>query len=190
METEELASLVGALRRSRDSELRERWQRSLPFGDAMFDRWDRAHDLGFGAGVSIYDSACVYGDVTVAEATWIGPFVVLDGSGGGLQIGAYCSISAGVHIYTHDTVLWALSGGAADRRTAPVVIGDCTYVGSQSVVAAGSHIGDHCVVSANSFVKGDVPARSVVAGTPAKVIGRVEGSGLAVAIRYDRDNGT
>jgi carbonic anhydrase/acetyltransferase-like protein (isoleucine patch superfamily) len=91
--------------------LRTRWSRSLAFADAIFDRWERAQTLGFGAGASIYDSAMDYGDVEVGAETWVGPFVVLDGSGGGLRIGEYCSISAGVQIYTHDTVFWALSGG-------------------------------------------------------------------------------
>ena len=33
-----------------------------------------------------YDSVLVIGDVQVGKNTWIGPFVVLDGSGG-LEIG-------------------------------------------------------------------------------------------------------
>jgi acetyltransferase-like isoleucine patch superfamily enzyme len=49
-------------------------------------------------------------DVTVGKNCWIGPNVILDGSGGGLFIGDYVDISAGVHIYTHDTVKRAISG--------------------------------------------------------------------------------
>ena len=78
----------------------------------------------FGDGASIYDSALVYGEVQAGEQTSIGPYTLLDGSGGGIEIGSYCSISAGVHIYTHDTVMWALSGGRAERRTAATRIGD------------------------------------------------------------------
>ena len=53
--------------------------------------------------------------VTVGAGTWIGPNTLLDGTGG-LSIGASCSISAGVQIYTHDSVMWALSGGTASVR--------------------------------------------------------------------------
>jgi len=49
----------------RDKELREQFRRSLPFQDAMFDRWERARLLGFEEGVSIYNSALVFGDVRV-----------------------------------------------------------------------------------------------------------------------------
>jgi hypothetical protein len=45
---------------------------------------------------------------------------------GGIAIGHHCSISAGVQIYAHDTVMWALSGGRAAKRTGRVVIGDCS----------------------------------------------------------------
>ena len=67
-------------------EMRARWQRAVPFADELFDRWERARYLGFGEGTSIYDASVVLGDVTVGEKTWIGPFTVLDGSGG-LRIG-------------------------------------------------------------------------------------------------------
>ena len=150
------------------------FQRSLPFADGMFDRWERARRLGFGSGSSIYNSALVYGSVSVGEKTWIGPNTLLDGSGGRLTIGSFCAVSAGVHIYTHDTVLWALSGGAEPRRTAPVQIGDRCYLGAQAIVVAGVTVGDQCVVGANSFVNRDVPSRSVVAGSPARPIGRVD----------------
>jgi UDP-3-O-[3-hydroxymyristoyl] glucosamine N-acyltransferase len=39
----------------------------------------------------------VFGDVAVGARTWIGPFVMLDGSAGP-EIGASCSISSGAHI--------------------------------------------------------------------------------------------
>ena len=156
----------------RDSWLRTEHQRSLPMQDAFDDRWKRAVTLGFGDGTSIYNSAAVFGDVRVGTGTWIGPYVILDGSGG-LSIGSTCSISCGVHIYTHDTVSWALSGGKLPYRKIPVLIGNCCYIGSQVVVAAGVTIGDECVVSANSFVKDDVPPRTIVGGTPAVRIGEV-----------------
>ena len=159
-----------------DTELRQekrtRWQRDLPFDELVFDRWERARSLGFGSESSVYHNAYIYGDVEIGASTWVGPFVVLDGVGG-LTIGAYCSISAGVHVYTHDTVRWALSGGAEPRETAPVTVGDCTYVGSQTVITKGLSIGHHCVIGANSVVTGDVEPHSVVAGVPARRIGSV-----------------
>lgn len=177
-----LDEMLQLLRKEREAELRNKFDRSLPFADAISDRWERARSLGFKDGVSIYDSAYVYGDVDVDESTWIGPNVVLDGTGGGIQIGSTCSISAGVHIYTHDTVLWALSGGVKERATGPVTIGDCTYIGPQSIIAAGVSIGSQCVIGANSFVNADVPDKTFVAGSPAGIRARVEGEGANVKI--------
>ena len=143
------------------------FSRSLPFGDYVSDRWQRAELLGFGSGSTIYDSSIVIGNVRVGSGTWIGPFVVLDGSGG-LEIGDTCSISAGVQIYTHDTVDWAISKGEAVPKHAPVTIGDGCYIGPNAVIARGVTLGPGCIVGANSFVNRSVPAGARVWGVPAR----------------------
>ncbi|MHB8642306.1 MAG: acyltransferase [Gaiellaceae bacterium] len=172
------------LNRRLDDELRGRWQRSLPLDELVSDRWERARTLGFGEGASIYAASYVYGDVRVGAGTWIGPFTVLDGSGG-LEIGASCSISAGVHIYTHDTVQWALSGGVAEYERAPVEIGARCHLGAQVIVGMGVTIGDGCVIGAASFVNRDVPAGSIAVGTPCRVVGRVELDGERANLVFD-----
>lgn len=172
------------LHRRLDTELRQRWQRSLPFDEQLSDRWERARDLGFGEGASIYAASYVYGDVRVGADTWIGPFTVLDGTGG-LEIGSTCSISAGVHVYTHDTVQWALTGGAAEYERAAVRIGDACHVGANAVIAPGVTIGDHSVIGAGSFVNRDVPSYTIAVGAPSRPIGRVELEGDCAVLRYD-----
>lgn len=160
-------------------DMRARWKRDLPFDEMIFNRWERAGSLGFGDKASIYHNSYVYGDVQVGERTWIGPFTLLDGSGG-LRIGRNCSISTGVQIFTHDSVRWALSGGVCEYERSQVTIGDCCYIGSQTVIARGVTIGDHVVVGSCSFVNRDLPPRSVAAGAPCRVIGRVVGEGADV----------
>ena len=159
-----------ALWKARREEVDARFRRTLPFGDYVVDRWEKARALGFGEGASIYDSALVIGDVRVGEQTWIGPGAVLDGSGG-LNIGSFCSISAGVQIYSHDTVEWATSGGTAPAERAPTRIGDRCYIGPNTVVGKGVTIGDGCVVGAGSVVLSDLPAGSRAAGAPCRIIG-------------------
>jgi acetyltransferase-like isoleucine patch superfamily enzyme len=155
--------------RTRRDEVDRQFQRTLPFGDYVSDRWEKAQMLGFGQDTSIYDSAHIFGDVTVGKGTWIGPFTILDGSGGGLSIGDHCSISAGVQIYTHDTVAWANSGGDEAAAQAPTRIGNNCYLGPNVVVAKGVTIGDGAKVGANSLVLHDIPAGATAHGNPARV---------------------
>jgi acetyltransferase-like isoleucine patch superfamily enzyme len=164
------------------------WKRDLPWPELLFDRWERAEHLGFGAGSSIYHLSYVYGDVQVGRNTWIGPFTVLDGTGG-LRIGSFCSVSAGVQIYTHDSVEWALSGGRAPYPRAPVVIGNCCYLGSHTVVAKGVTIGEHSVIGACSFVNRDIPPYTVAAGVPCRPIGKVKVSGRKVRLVFNKNDG-
>jgi acetyltransferase-like isoleucine patch superfamily enzyme len=57
----------------------------------------------------------------------------------------------------------------------PTRIGPNCWLGANVTVTSGVTIGERCVVGAGSVVVRDVPAFSVVAGAPAKVIGRVPG---------------
>ena len=182
--SDDLLARLREIHRDLDAQMREKWKRSLPLDELLSDRWARARSLGFAEGASIYATACVYGDVRAGRNTWVGPFVVLDGSGGGIEIGEHCSISAGVHVYTHDSVLWALTGGLAPYEKAPVAIGDCTYIGPQTVIAKGVRVGDHSVVGACSFVNDDVPPYSIAVGAPCRVIGRVVVEGDSVRLEY------
>lgn len=158
-----------ALLAQRTREVSKLHNRALPFGDYISDRWVKARALGFGEGSSIYDSSLVLGSVTVGRNTWIGPFTVLDGSGGGLSIGSHCSISAGVQIYTHDTVNWAISGGRAVPNKKPTSIADDCYIGPNAVIAKGVSIGQGAIIGANSVVLKDVPAGATAYGNPAEV---------------------
>lgn len=55
-------------------------------------------------------------------------------------------------------------------RSAPVEIGDHVFIGARSIILKGVKIGDGAVVGAGSVVTTDIPAHSLAAGNPAKVI--------------------
>jgi acetyltransferase-like isoleucine patch superfamily enzyme len=169
---DDLLASITELYRELRGRMAERWDRDLPFEELVFDRWERAEQLGFATGANIYQSSYVFGDVEVGERTWVGPLVVLDGTGG-LVIGDHCCISPGAQIYTHDTIRRALEGGEGEAERSPVRIGDCTYIGANAVVLKGVEIGDHCVVGANSVIATDIPPYSVAMGAPARVRGEV-----------------
>lgn len=172
-ELTQLLERLRALWTRRRAEVESRWHRTLPLADYIVDRWEKARALGFGEGASIYDSAIVMGDVRVGAGTWVGPSVLLDGSGG-LTIGAHCSISAGVQIYSHDSVKWATSGGVAPYEYASTAVGDNCYIGPNTIVAKGVQIGSGCVIGANSLVLASIPAGSKAYGTPCRIIGRAD----------------
>lgn len=180
---ESLLGLHGCL----EEHVRARWRRSLPFQEVLLDRWERARRLGFGEGTSIYDSSLVFGDVRVGRHTWIGPYTVLDGSGG-LRIGSYCSIAAGAQIYTHDTVRWAVTKGRMRPETSSTRIGASCYIGSLAVVDRGVRIGARCVVGAHSFVNRDLPDGSIAVGAPCRVVGRVRVRGGRAELMYFDDD--
>lgn len=153
-------------------EKKEKFNRVLPFGDNFVDRNEKAEFLGFGKGTTVYDNVVVLGDVKVGKNTWIGPNVILDGSGG-LEIGSNCSISAGVQIYSHDSVNWALSGGRDKYDYSKTSINDNCYIGPNVIIEKGISIGKGCIIGANSFVNQDIPDNSKAYGSPVK-ISRIE----------------
>lgn len=152
---------------------RDNWNRDLPFWELVFDRWDHATALGFGEGSSVYHSCHVFGDVRVGPRTWVGPFTIIDGSGGGVKIGRNCSISAGAQIYTHHTVIWALSDGAEQYVHAPTEIQDCCYIGPYAVISMGVVVGHHSVIGAHTLVNRSVEPYSIIYGVPGRKVGRV-----------------
>ncbi|SMH41578.1 acyltransferase [Azospirillum agricola] len=159
------------LQKAMQAEKMARFMRRVSFGDLVTDRWENAREYGFGEGTSCYDNVLILGDVKVGRHSWIGPNVILDGSGGRLEIGDHCSISAGVQIYTHNTVRWSLTQGAYPPEIQSTTIGNGVYIGPNSVIAMGSVIGDCVVIGAMSFVNSSIPAGKKAWGSPARIVG-------------------
>lgn len=148
---------------------RKQFDRRVSVGDLLTERAESAAAYGFGQGSTIYDNVLVRGDVKVGRNTWIGPGCILDGSGGELRIGDWCSISAGAQIYTHHTVNRSISLGEEPIECASTIIGDGVYIGPNVIVQMGVKIGDKAIVGANSFVNRDVPPGAKVFGCPARI---------------------
>lgn len=146
--------------------IKKKYNRILPFGDYFVDRWKKAQFAGFGSGSSVYDSCLILGDVKMGSNCWVGPYTILDGSGGGLEIGDNCHISSGVHIYTHSTVNKVIHG--TEIEYAPVKIGNNVYIGPNSIISRGVTIGDQVVIGALSFVNKSIPERHKAYGSPAQ----------------------
>ena len=165
-------------------EKKKKWKRTLPFNELLFDRWEKAKFLGAGKNASVYDNSYIFGNVKIGENTWVGPYTILDGSGGKISIGKYCSISTGVQIYSHNSVDWSLTGGKADLKKKSVSIGNNCYIGPNVIISKGVKIGKGCIIGANSFVNRNIPQNSIVFGVPAKKVGKVKISGKKISLEY------
>lgn len=173
-----------SLYKKRRSETKKKWNRVLPFNELISDRWEKAQFLNGLSGSSVYDSSYVFGKVSIGKNTWIGPYTILDGSGGKLSIGEFCSISSGVQIYTHNTVKWALTKGKSEFEKKSVRIGDCCYIGPNSIIGMGSSIGKCSVIGSLSFINSKIPPYSIAFGSPAKIVGKVIVKGKKVEFKY------
>lgn len=62
----------------------------------------------------------------------------------------------------------------ASERIGCIDIMDNVYVAMNAIILPNVRIGKNCIISAGSVVSSDIPENSVVAGNPAKVIGRFD----------------
>ena len=121
------------------------YKRHVSLGDLIFSREDTARFYGFGEGTTCYNNVLIIGDVTVGKNCWIGPNVILDGSGG-LYIGDNCTISSGAHIYSHNSIY------KNDIQHKPTKIENNVYIGPNAVIQMGVCIEQDSIVGALSFV--------------------------------------
>jgi acetyltransferase-like isoleucine patch superfamily enzyme len=86
-----------------------------------------------------------------------------------IEIGAGTYLAELVSIRDHDHRVGA-PPSSGDMAVDPVVIGSDVWIGAKVTVLRGARIGPGAVIGANAVVSGEVPARSVCAGVPARVI--------------------
>lgn len=85
--------------------------------------------------------------------------------GAGSMIGEYSSVRDANH---RTGEAGPLRHSGHDSR--PISLGRDVWVGRGVTILAGVHIGDGAVIGANAVVTHDVPAHSVAAGVPARVL--------------------
>lgn len=82
----------------------------------------------------------------------------------GILLGKYTLVARGAIVLSHDFT----RGFRGETK-----IGDYCLIGTNAIVLPGVSIGNHVVVGAGSVVTKDVPANSLVAGNPARVLKRI-----------------
>lgn len=159
--------------KNKRDEMYKNYNRVLPTNELLFDRWEKAKYINAGESSNIYDTSIVFGDVEIGNNVWVGPYTLLDGAKAKIKIGDWCTIGTGVLIFTHDSMKYYLTSGKEKFNVGSVEIGNNTQIGSMSMIACNVKIGHHSVIAANSFVNKNVPDYAIVAGNPAKIIGKV-----------------
>lgn len=123
----------------------------------------------------IHPTAILIGDVIVAAGCYVGPNAVLRGDFGRLVLeeGANLQDTCVMHGFPGTDTLVRKNGHIGHGAVLHgCEVGENALVGMNSVIMDGAVIGHSAIVAAMSFVKANmqVPARSLVAGTPARVI--------------------
>lgn len=89
---------------------------------------------------------------------------VVIGNNAVIMMGAIINIGAGS----------VLAGVIEPASAKPVQIDDNVMIGANAVVIEGVHVGEGAVIAAGAVVTHDVPAHTMVAGVPAKIIKKVD----------------
>lgn len=126
----------------------------------------------------VHPQATVTGNVIIGKKCYIGPGAALRGDWGQIIIEDGCNVQENctIHMFPGITVL--LKEGAHIGHGAIIhgaTIGKNCLVGMNAVVMDNVVLEDECIVGALTLVKeGEkIPARSLVAGNPGKIIKKV-----------------
>lgn len=132
----------------------------------------------------VHPQAAVTGNVIIGKNVYIGPGAAIRGDWGAIIIEDGCNVQENctLHMFPGTTVL--LKENAHIGHGAVIhgaTIGRNCLIGMNSVVMDNVVLEDECIVGAMSFIKADeiIPARSLVAGNPAKIIKQVSDEMIA-----------
>lgn len=90
-----------------------------------------------------------------------------------VTIGDNCQMAPNVAIYTAGHPLHPVARNSQYEYGIEVSIGDNVWIGGNTVILPGVHIGNNVVVGAGSVVTKDIPDWSLAAGNPCRVIRQI-----------------
>ncbi|MDG5470118.1 2,3,4,5-tetrahydropyridine-2,6-dicarboxylate N-acetyltransferase [Jeotgalibacillus sp. ET6] len=117
--------------------------------------------------VEIGDNAVIMMGASINIGSVVGAGTMIDMNvvlGGRATVGKNCHIGAGS----------VLAGVIEPPSAKPVIVEDDVVIGANAVVLEGVTVGKGAVVAAGAIVIEDVPPYTVVAGTPAKVLKKID----------------
>ena len=90
-----------------------------------------------------------------------------------VKIGDNCQLAPNVSIYTAGHPIHPVSRNSGYEYGMEVTIGDNVWIGGNSVIVPGVHIGSNTVIGAGSVVTKDIPEWVVAVGNPCRVVKRI-----------------
>lgn len=111
-----------------------------------------ASNLVIGNRSSVGQNSIIANNVTIGDDVMMGP---------------YCIILTQNHEFSR-TDINMIEQGYSEIK--PVIIDDDVWIGARVTILPGIHVHEHSIIGAGAVVTHDVPAYSIVAGVPAKVI--------------------
>lgn len=90
-----------------------------------------------------------------------------------VRIGDNCQMAPNVAVYTAGHPIHPVSRNSMYEYGKEVTIGDNVWIGGNTVICPGVHIGSHVVIGAGSVVTRDIPDWSVAAGNPCRVLRKI-----------------
>lgn len=90
-----------------------------------------------------------------------------------VRIGHNCQMAPNVAIYTAGHPIHPETRASGYEYGIAVTIGDNVWLGGNSVICPGVTIGDNVVIGAGSVVTRDIPANSIAAGNPCRVLRQI-----------------
>ena len=123
----------------------------------------------------IHPLACVTGNVIIGANVYVGSGAAIRADWGKIIIEDGCNVQENCIVHMFPGVSIILKEGAHIGHGAIIhgaVIGKNCLIGMNSVIMDNVELGNECIVGALSFIKSDekIPARSLIAGNPAKII--------------------
>ena len=103
-------------------------------------------------------------------------------------IGNNCQMAPNVAIYTAGHPVHPDTRNTAYEYGKEVRIGDNVWIGGNTVICPGVSIGDCCVIGAGSVVTKDIPAWTIAAGNPCRVIREITDADRRLLFRKEEND--
>ena len=153
------------------------WQEIMVALPSDFSRFRVAYynerGCSFARYCSISPNVRIKGVVEMGEGSSIAQNCTISGESVGVKIGRNVMIAPNVVIVAFDHGYSSLDEPMVKQKNVEgsVVIENDVWISANSTIGRNTHIGEGCIVGANSFVRGTFPPYAIIGGVPARIIG-------------------